>query len=79
MSTHKATAHLVSHLVTVYDRPGNSQRSYYTVQCDECLVVLNSGHHYEDESKHYALKLADEHNSTTHLDRSGDVAPRQES
>lgn len=39
---------------------------YVTVQCDDCLVVLNSGHHYDDDARHHAQALADEHNARHH-------------
>ena len=39
---------------------------FCTVQCDECLVVLNSGHHYIDDARHHAVNLARKHNLEHH-------------
>lgn len=43
-------------------------RNYFTVQCDECLVVLNSGHHYADNELAHAADLASAHNAEQHAD-----------
>lgn len=41
-------------------------RKYFTVQCDQCLVVLNSGHHYAENELAHAAELANEHNTQHH-------------
>ena len=54
------TAQLVPHQYAVSGRP------FVIVECRECLVVLNSGHHYMPEHQHHAQRLADEHNAEHH-------------
>lgn len=39
---------------------------FYTVECDQCLIVLNSGHHYRFADLGDAFKLADDHNDQEH-------------
>ena len=43
-----------------------SGKPYVTVECRECLVVLNSGYHYRPEHYHHAERLAAEHNAEEH-------------
>ena len=44
----------------------SSGRKYYTVECGECHVVLNSGHHYGPLHIHFAYELAEQHNAEHH-------------
>jgi hypothetical protein len=39
---------------------------FLTVQCDDCLVVLNSGHHYGADHERFAAALAIGHNQNVH-------------
>jgi hypothetical protein len=39
---------------------------YYIVTCQPCLVALNSGHQYSDETRHHAYALAAQHNAEVH-------------
>lgn len=41
-----------------------SGRKFHTVECGECLTVLNSGHHYNEER--HAQAAADQHNREAH-------------
>lgn len=41
-------------------------RTFHMVECVDCLIVLNSGHHYPADARHLAQKLADEHNAEHH-------------
>lgn len=50
----------------VVNRTYASGRLYWTVECDECLVVLNSGHHYN--ARTLAQRDADEHNAREHAE-----------
>lgn len=60
------TARLVdSYYRDGYGRAHLDQR-FCTVQCDACGIVLNSGHHYTDDARHFAEALADEHNELRH-------------
>ena len=36
--------------------------AFFTVECRECFTVLNSGHHYLQDGKVHAERLAAEHN-----------------
>jgi hypothetical protein len=40
--------------------------THHMVECRECLVILNSGHHYPPTATHHAQRLADEHNAEHH-------------
>lgn len=44
----------------------SSGRRFYTVQCDTCGIVLNSGHHYVEGLAHLADELAERHNAEVH-------------
>jgi hypothetical protein len=53
-----------AHLVA---RTYKSGRAFFTVECDTCLAVLNSGHHYDaDRDRGHAEKLAEDHNLANH-------------
>lgn len=39
-------------------------RPFWIVECQPCLVVLNSGHHYTDQA--LAQRLAEAHNAEVH-------------
>jgi hypothetical protein len=41
-------------------------RPFWQVYCRACLVVLNSGHHYDEAHLPHAQALADEHNLRCH-------------
>lgn len=41
---------------------------FYTVECDECLTILNSGHHYPPGQRPFADALAEAHNAEHHAD-----------
>lgn len=72
-------------------RPGDRTAPvrFYTVQCDTCGTILNSGHHYQDEGNadlggtlygslfpsRHALELVVEHNETEHLGCRGHHGP----
>lgn len=43
-----------------------SGRPFFTVECDECNVVLNSGHHYTEINRRHAEALVFEHNDEHH-------------
>lgn len=56
-------ARLYPHL---YHRTG---KEFWIVKCQECLVVLNSGHHYQADrpgDREHAEQLAAEHNAERH-------------
>jgi hypothetical protein len=42
----------------------NLDRPFWIVQCDECHVICNSGHHYDE--LRFAEAEADRHNSARH-------------
>lgn len=46
-----------------------SGRAFFTVECAECLVVLNSGHHYRSSDLDHAWRLAAQHDAVHHADR----------
>lgn len=62
-------ARLVDHTHKVgYDQCIVGRRCCF-VQCDECGdagIALNSGHHYGDEYRPHAERLAAEHNAAHH-------------
>lgn len=51
----------------VVERRYVSTRRFFTVECVECGVVLNSGHHYREQDRDHAEALADQHNQRLHL------------
>ena len=51
---------------TLNDHTYTSGKRFCTVECDDCLTVLNSGHHYTDENRHHAETLAARHNAEFH-------------
>ena len=59
-------ARLEKHMPKVYNGLTDMARPFYTVRCDECLVVLNSGHYYYEHETHLAQLLADRHNVEVH-------------
>lgn len=63
-TTTNQTAHVTDHVYR--DGYGRSRldKPFYMVQCDECMVVLNSGHHWTDRA--LAQRWADEHNAEKH-------------
>jgi hypothetical protein len=46
--------------------------THHMVECRECLVILNSGHHYPPTATHHAQRLAGEHNAEHHPACSGE-------
>lgn len=48
------------------DRTYSGGTRFTLVECQECLLVLNSGHHYPPKDRHHAEKLADQHNAERH-------------
>ena len=48
--------------------PGESGARYVTVDCDECGISLNSGHHYSAHfpGRKFAEALMDAHNEEHH-------------
>jgi len=46
------------------EREYRGGRRFWTVQCNACMAVLNSGHHYYDRSQ--AVECAIHHNIEVH-------------
>lgn len=44
----------------------SSGQAFSTVECEACLVVLNSGHHYHERDRHFAEIAAAHHNEVHH-------------
>lgn len=58
-TTTATTARLVRHEYS-------SGRAFWTVECQSCLVSLNSGHHYQEPNLPHAEALAARHNREQH-------------
>lgn len=44
----------------------SSGKSFALAVCLDCGILLNSGHHYNAETAHFARTMCDEHNEERH-------------
>ena len=61
MDTDTLTAHLIERQYT------STGKTFWTVQCNACGSVLNSGHHYTgSDGEYFAARTAADHNRENH-------------